>query len=47
MLDEAGVALWEEALGPGVSTKDILNPVFMASHLSDMAHSALPRVPHP
>ena len=40
MLDEAGIALWEEALGPGVSTKNILDPTFMASHLADMAHSA-------
>lgn len=28
-LDEAGIALWEEALGPGVQTKDIQDPFFM------------------
>ena len=47
LLDEAGIALWEEALGPGVSTKDILDPVFMASHLADMAHMVHASVAHP
>jgi len=46
-LDEAGVALWEEALGPGVSTKDVLDPAFMAAHLADMAHMIHASVAHP
>ena len=47
MLDEAGMVLWEEALGPGVSTKDILDPTFMAAHLADVASMVKSSVAHP
>jgi beta-glucuronidase len=32
-LDEAGIVIWEESLGPGVSANDIANPGFMEDHL--------------
>ena len=33
MLDEAGIVLWEETLGPGVSSSDVNNTAFVDAHL--------------
>jgi len=47
LCDEAGIAIWEEALGPGVSTSDILTPSFMASHLQAMEEMITTSIAHP
>ena len=44
LLDENGIAIWEEALGPGVSTKDILDPTFMDAQVkavTSMVHNSI------
>lgn len=44
LLDENGIAIWEEALGPGVSTGDILNPFFMENQVravTSMVHNSI------
>ena len=47
LLDEAGIALWEEALGPGVSTPDIENPYFMANQIKAVTSMVTTSVAHP
>jgi len=46
-LDAAGIAMWEEALGPGVSTADTLNPVFMKNHLEAVTSMVTTSIAHP
>jgi beta-glucuronidase len=46
-LDEAGIAMWEETLGPGVSLKNTQDPVFMAAHLAAMAAMVQTSFAHP
>lgn len=33
LLDESGIVIWEETLGPGVSAKDINSTAFMSAHV--------------
>jgi beta-glucuronidase len=47
LLDEAGVAIWEEALGPGVSTKDILDPFFMQQQVKAVTAMVHTSIAHP
>lgn len=46
-LDEAGFAMWEEALGPGVSVKDIQDPLFMKYQLQQMEEMMEASMNHP
>ena len=46
-LDEAGFAMWEEALGPGVSTKDTQDAVFMKYQLQQMEEMMEASMNHP
>jgi beta-glucuronidase len=46
-LDEAGVVIWEEALGPGVSTSDIQNPYFMTSQVAAVTSMVETSFSHP
>ena len=46
-LDAAGVAVWEESLGPGVSTKDTLNPYFMTQQIIAMESMIHTSFSHP
>ena len=47
LLDEAGVAIWEEALGPGVSTKDIQDPFFMQMQVAAVTSMVQTSIHHP
>ena len=47
LLDEAGVGIWEEALGPGVSTADIQNPYFMAMQVEAVTSMVQTSANHP
>lgn len=47
LCDEMGVAIWEEALGPGVSTADIQNAWFMANHLQAVTDMVVTSIAHP
>lgn len=47
MLDVAGVAIWEETLGPGTSTKDMSDPWFMSNHLTAVTSMVLTSFNHP
>lgn len=47
LLDEAGIVLWEEALGPGVSTANTQDPYFMANHLQAVAAMTATSFAHP
>lgn len=46
-LDEAGIALWEEALGPGTKTSDFTDPWFMSNHLTAVASMVQTSFAHP
>jgi len=44
LLDEAGILLWEEALGPGVQLKNIQDPFFMQQQVlavTSMVHTSI------
>lgn len=47
LLDEAGIVMWEEALGPGVSTGNTQDPVFMSSHLTAVTEMVTTSIAHP
>jgi beta-glucuronidase len=47
LLDESGIALWEEALGPGVATADILDPRFMAAQVEAVTSMVQTSANHP
>jgi beta-glucuronidase len=47
LLDEAGIALWEETIGPGVSLKNIQDPWFMQNQLTAVTSMVLTSWSHP
>lgn len=47
MLDEEGIVIWEEALGPGVQLKDLQDPYFMKYQLQQMAEMVETSINHP
>ena len=47
LCDEYGIGIWEEALGPGTSTKNMLDPWFMANHLAAVASMVATSIIHP
>jgi beta-glucuronidase len=47
MCDEAGIAIWEETLGPGTSTGNMLDPFFMSNHLAAVASMVAHSFHHP
>ena len=47
LLDENGIAIWEEALGPGVATKNIEDPVFMAAQVEAVTSMVETSIHHP
>lgn len=47
LCDENGVAVWEEALGPGTSTADMSNDWFMQNHLTAVRSMVTTSVNHP
>lgn len=47
LCDENGIIIWEEALGPSVTTKDIKNPYFMKYHLESMEEMISASINHP
>jgi beta-glucuronidase len=47
MLDEAGIGMWEEALGPGTSVSDFQSPYFMQQQLIQMAEMVDTSINHP
>ena len=47
LLDENGIAIWEEALGPGTSTKNMQDPYFMSNTLAATRAMAEASIAHP
>lgn len=47
LLDENGIAQWEEALGPGVSTADIQSSVFMSAQVEAVTSMVTTSANHP
>ena len=47
LLDEAGIVMWEEALGPGVSSKDIATPSFMQQQVIAVTSMVRTSIHHP
>jgi beta-glucuronidase len=47
LLDENGIAFWEEALGPGVSTADINSTYFMENQITAVTHMVHASIHHP
>lgn len=45
--DEAGIMMWEEALGPGTSTGNMHDPWFMANHLAAVTSMVTTSAAHP
>jgi len=47
LCDEAGIAIWEETLGPSVSTKDLLDPYFMKYQIQAVNEMISASINHP
>lgn len=47
ILDEEGIAIWEETLGPGVSLSDLQDPYFMKYQLQQVAEMVETSINHP
>ena len=47
LLDEAGILLWEEALGPQVTSADIASPAFMAAQVLQVREMVRASYSHP
>lgn len=47
LCDENGVAMWEEALGPGTNTADLTNPWYMQNNLAAIQSMATTSINHP
>ena len=47
LCDENGIAVWEEALGPGTSTKDMQTPYFMANTVAAISSMVQTSIAHP
>lgn len=46
-LDEAGIVIWEETLGPGTSTANMNDPWFMSNHLAALSSTVHTSFAHP
>ncbi|KAA0177338.1 hypothetical protein FNF27_01116 [Cafeteria roenbergensis] len=47
LLDESGIGIWEETLGPGVSAANLLNPYWMRYQLQQVAEMVETSANHP
>lgn len=47
LMDEAGIGIWEETLGPGTSLSDFQNPYFMQQQLIQVAEMVETSINHP
>ena len=47
LCDEQGIAMWEETLGPGTSTANMVDPYYMHNHLTAIASMVTTSLAHP
>ena len=46
-MDEEGIAVWEEALGPGVHVSDLVDPAFLAAQDAQIKEMVQASINHP